>query len=277
MQDRDHPILGNPEAKMSTKREFCLVERQGPLTLVTINRPEVMNALHPPANHELHDVFEEFAKDPAQWVAIVTGAGDKAFSAGNDLKYQAMGGKMSVPPSGFAGLTSRFDLNKPVIAAVNGLAMGGGFEIALAADIIVAADTATFALPEPRVGLAALAGGLHRLPREIGLKKALGMILTGRRVSATEGKELGFVNDVVPAGDLIASAKKWADQILALSPMSIRASKEAVYRGLTEPSVAAAMEGQRNYPAVQAMFKSADFIEGPMAFAQKRPPQWKGQ
>jgi enoyl-CoA hydratase/carnithine racemase len=262
---------------VTAKREFCLVERQGPLTIVTINRPEVMNALHPPANHELHDVFEEFAKDASQWVAIVTGAGDKAFSAGNDLKYQAMGGKMSVPPSGFAGLTSRFDLNKPVIAAVNGLAMGGGFEIALACDIIVAADSATFALPEPRVGLAALAGGLHRLPREIGLKKALGMILTGRRVSAIEGKELGFVNDVVPAAELMPAAKKWADQILALSPMSIRASKEAVYRGLTEPSIAAAMEGQRNYPSVQAMFKSADFVEGPMAFAQKRPPQWKGQ
>jgi crotonobetainyl-CoA hydratase len=262
---------------MSASREFCQVERQGHLTIVTINRPEVMNALHPPANHELHAVFDEFAADPAQWVAIVTGAGDKAFSAGNDLKFQAMGGKMSVPTSGFAGLTSRFDLNKPVIAAVNGLAMGGGFEIALACDIIVAADSAIFALPEPRVGLAALAGGLHRLPREIGLKKALGMILTGRRVSAAEGKELGFVNETVPAADLMPAAKRWAEQILALSPMSIRASKEAVYRGLTESSIAAAMDGQRSYPAVQAMFKSADFIEGPMAFAQKRPPQWKGQ
>jgi enoyl-CoA hydratase/carnithine racemase len=261
---------------MTTPQQYCHVERQGPLTIVTINRPDVMNALHPPANHELHEVFDAFAQDASQWVAIITGAGEKAFSAGNDLKYQAMGGKMSVPSSGFAGLTSRYDLNKPVIAAVNGLAMGGGFEIALACDLIVAADTASFALPEPRVGLAALAGGLHRLPREIGLKKALGMILTGRRVSAAEGKELGFVNEVVPASELIAAAKRWAEQILALSPMSIRASKEAVYRGLTEPSVAAAMEAQRTYPAVQSMFKSADFIEGPMAFAQKRPPQWKG-
>src|SRR6201999_3396970 len=109
---------------------------------------------------------------------------------------QAAGGKMSMPPSGFAGLCSRFDLDKPLIAAVNGLAMGGGFEIALACDIVVAAETATFALPEPRVGLAALAGGLHRLPRTIGDKRALGMILTGRRVSAKEGFELGFVNEV---------------------------------------------------------------------------------
>src|SRR5258707_1364648 len=135
--------------------EFCKVEREGRLTIVTMNRPEVMNALHPPANFELARVVDAFAQDTEQWVAIVTGAGDKAFSAGNDLKYQAAGNAITVPPTGFAGLTSRFDLNKPVIAAVNGLAMGGGFEIALACDLIVAAETAIFALPEPRVGLAA--------------------------------------------------------------------------------------------------------------------------
>ena len=163
--------------------EFCKVEREGRLTIVTMNRPDVMNALHPPANFELAKIFDQFAQDADQWVAIITGAGDRAFSAGNDLKYQAAGNPITVPPTGFAGLTSRFDLNKPVIAAVNGLAMGGGFEIALACDLIVAAETALFALPEPRVGLAALAGGLHRLPREIGMKKALGMILTGRRVT----------------------------------------------------------------------------------------------
>jgi enoyl-CoA hydratase/carnithine racemase len=236
-----------------------------------------MNALHPPANHELAAAFDEFAADPTQWVAIITGAGDKAFSAGNDLKYQASGQPMSIPASGFGGLTSRFDLNKPVIAAVNGLAMGGGFEIALAADIVVADEGAVFALPEPRVGLAALAGGLHRLPREIGLKQALGMILTGRRVGAAEGQALGFVNEVAPRGTVLEVAKKWAGQILALSPMSVRASKDAVYRGLTEPSIQAAMERQRTYDAVRAMLKSADFIEGPLAFAQKRPPNWQGK
>ena len=260
-----------------TDYKFCKVEREGPLTIVTLNRPEVMNALHPPQHFELDSIFNDFANDPEQWVAIVTGAGEKAFSAGNDLKYQAGGGKMSMPPSGFAGLCSRFDLDKPLIAAVNGLAMGGGFEIALACDIVVAAETATFALPEPRVGLAALAGGLHRLPRTIGDKRALGMILTGRRVSAKEGQTLGFVNDVVAPADLMASAKKWATQILELSPMSVRASKQAVYRGLTEPSVEAALKAQIKYPAVAAMFKSEDFVEGPMAFAQKRPPQWKGK
>ncbi len=257
--------------------EFCRVEQQGPLTTITLNRPEVMNALHPPAHFELSQVFDAFAADPGQWVAIVTGAGDRAFSAGNDLKYQASGGKMSAPPSGFGGLTRRFDLNKPVIAAVNGIAMGGGFEIALACDLIVASEAAVFALPEPRVGLAALAGGLHRLPREIGTKRALGMILTGRRVSAREGVALGFVNEVVAPADLMDAAQRWAKQILELSPMSVRASKEAVYKGLNEESVAEALAHQSSYPAVAAMYKSTDFIEGPRAFAEKRPPQWKGE
>jgi enoyl-CoA hydratase/carnithine racemase len=242
-----------------------------------MNRPEVMNALHPPANFELAKIFDHFAQDADQWVAIVTGAGDKAFSAGNDLKYQAAGNPITIPPTGFAGLTSRFDLNKPVIAAVNGLAMGGGFEIALACDLIVAAETAMFALPEPRVGLAALAGGLHRLPREIGMKKALGMILTGRRVVAVEGQALGFVNEVAKPGEALAVARKLASQILECSPMSIRASKEAVYRGLAESSLQAAIENQSKYEAIRAMFRSEDLIEGPMSFAQKRPPQWKGR
>ena len=257
--------------------EFIKVERDGPVTTVILNRPEVMNALHSPAHFELHEAFDAFAADPEQWVAIVTGAGDRAFSAGNDLKHQAGGGKMENPPSGFAGLTSRFDLTKPLIAAVNGVAMGGGFEIALACDLIVAAETATFALPEPRVGLAALAGGLHRLPRAIGPKQAMGMILTGRRVSAVEGKELGFVNEVTAPQDLMATARRWAAMIAELSPMSVRASKEAVYRGLDEPTLEAAIKGQNRYPAISALFRSEDFVEGPLAFSQKRPPQWKGR
>lgn len=256
--------------------EFAKVEREGPLTIVTINRPEVMNSLHPPANHEFAAIFDAFAEDPGQWAAIITGAGEKAFSAGNDLKYQASGGAMSVPASGFAGLTNRWDLNKPVIAAVNGMAMGGGFEIALACDLIVASENALFALPEPRVGLAALAGGLHRLPRMIGQKQAMGMILTGRRVPAAEGQALGFVNEVVPAGQALEGAKRWALQIMECSPMSIRASKETVRKGLEHASVEAAYAAQMSNAAVRAMFKSADFIEGPMAFAQKRKPDWKG-
>jgi enoyl-CoA hydratase/carnithine racemase len=257
--------------------QYLKLEREGPLTIVTINRPEVYNALHPPAHWEFDTVFNAFRDDPEQWVAIITGAGDKAFSAGNDLKYQAAGGPRDRPDTGFAGLATRYDLTKPVIAAVNGFAMGGGFEIALACDLIVAAESATFALPEPRVGLAAGAGGVHRLPRMIPMKQAMGMILTGRRVPAAEGRTLGFVNEVVPQAELMAAAKRWAGLIMECSPMSIRASKEAVYRGLTEPSVQAAIANQTGYPAYKAMLESADYVEGPKAFAEKRPPQWKGR
>jgi crotonobetainyl-CoA hydratase len=255
--------------------DYCITERDGHLLVVTINRPEVMNSLHPPANRALAAAFDEFHADPALWVAIITGAGDRAFSAGNDLKHQASGGDMSgQPKSGFAGLTARYDLVKPVIAAVNGVAMGGGFEIALACDLIIAAENAVFALPEPRVGLAALAGGVHRLPRQIGLKNAMGMLLTGRRVSAAEGKQLGFVNEVVPVGQALAGAKKWAAQILECAPLSVRASKEAAMRGLgmsIEEAQAARFEG------IATMVKSQDFVEGPLAFAQKRAPSWQGK
>jgi enoyl-CoA hydratase/carnithine racemase len=256
---------------------FITVDRDGPVTTITLNRPEVMNALHSPMHFEMDAALNDFAADPDQWVGIVTGAGERAFSAGNDLKWQASGGEMRSPPSGFAGLTSRFDLAKPLIAAVNGVAMGGGFEIALACDLIVASEAAVFALPEPRVGLAALAGGLHRLPRAIGVKRAMGMILTARRVGAVEGKELGFVHEVVPAAELMAAARKLAADICALGPLSVRASKAAVFRGLDEPSLEAAIKGQGRYPEVAALFKSEDFVEGPLAFAQKRAPAWKGR
>lgn len=256
--------------------EFIRVEREGPLTIVTLNRPEVMNALHAEAHWELQEVFDHFAEDPDQWVAILTGEG-RAFSAGNDLKRQAGGGRMDRPPSGFAGVMMRYELNKPLIAAVNGIAMGGGFEAALACDIILAAEGAVFALPEPKVGLAALAGGLHRLPRAVGVKRALGMILTARRVSAQEGFEMGFVNAVVPGDQLMVEARRWAEMILQCSPAAIRAAKETVYRGLDEPSLAAAMTAQRDYPAVKAMFASEDFKEGPRAFAEKRSPNWTGR
>jgi len=256
--------------------QYCTTDESDHILTITLNRPEVMNALHPPANAELAGVFDDFAADNGLWVAIVTGAGDRAFSAGNDLKYQASGGDMrGQPDSGFAGLTARYDLLKPVIAAVNGVSMGGGFEIALACDVIIAAHSAVFALPEPRVGLAALAGGLHRLPRAIGVKRAMGMILTGRRVPASEGQELGFVNEVVPDGELMAAADRWARMMLECSPMSIRASKQAVYEGLELAGVRAASEAK--YPAVREMAQSEDYVEGPKAFAEKRSPQWKGQ
>jgi enoyl-CoA hydratase/carnithine racemase len=254
--------------------EFCSIEKANHIMTVTLERPDRLNALHPPANAELGDVFDDFAADDDMWVAIITGRG-RGFSAGNDLRYQAEGGERVPMPRGFAGLTSRFDLSKPVIAAVNGVAMGGGFEIALACDLIIASDKATFALPEPKVGLAALAGGLNRLPRQIGPKRALGMILTGRHVPAEEGMALGFVNDVVPHEELMGAALSWAEQICACAPLSIRASKDVVYRSLSSASLQESME--TSYDSVRAMVKGEDFIEGPKAFAEKRPPNWKGR
>ena len=254
--------------------EYCLVDKQDHIMTVTLNRPDRLNALHPPANAELGVVFDDFAADDDMWVAIITGSG-RGFSAGNDLRYQAEGGERVPMPRGFGGLTSRFDLTKPVIAAVNGVAMGGGFEIALACDLIIASDKATFALPEPKVGLAALAGGLQRLPRQIGSKRALGMILTGRHVTAAEGQTLGFVNDVVPHDELAAAALRWAKDICACAPLSIRASKDVVYRSLSMASLEESM--REPYDSVKAMLKGEDFVEGPRAFAEKRAPNWKGR
>ena len=254
--------------------EYSIVEKADHILTVRINRPDRLNALHPPANAELGEVFDDFAADDDMWVAIITGEG-RGFSAGNDLRYQAEGGERVPTPRGFGGLTSRFDMTKPVIAAVNGVAMGGGFEIALACDLIIASENAKFALPEPKVGLAALAGGLNRLPRQIGPKRALGMILTGRHVSPEEGKELGFVNDVVPHDELMNAAMDWAKQICACAPLSIRASKDVVYKSLDSASLQGAMEGK--YDSVKAMISSEDFIEGPKAFAEKRAPNWQGK
>jgi enoyl-CoA hydratase/carnithine racemase len=259
----------------SSPLQYCKIERDGHLLTITINRPEVMNALHPPACLELEKVFDDFTADPELWVAILTGAGDRTFSAGNDLKFQAAHGKIARAKTGFAGLTSRFDLSKPVIAAVNGIAMGGGFEIALACDLIIASETAVFALPEPRVGMAALAGGLHRLPRQIGLKRAMGMILTGRRVSASEGERLGFVNEVVAPHELMQSARRWANMVLECAPLSIRASKDVVMQGLREADLQAAMASP---PAsVALLYGSEDYVEGPRAFSEKRTPRWLGK
>lgn len=258
-----------------TELEFCKVEDIGRIRLVTINRPHAMNALPSQGSDELELVWNEFAKRDDLWVGIITGAGDKAFCAGNDLKIQAAGKRGPRPQSGSGGLTSRFDLHKPLIAAVNGFAMGGGFEIALACDLIIASENAVFALPEPKWGMIAGAGGVHRLPRQIPLKQAMGIILTGRRVSAQEGRELGFVNEVVPVGGALEAAMRWANQILECSPMAIRASKEAVYRGFDEPNLEAAV--RTRYPEQVAAYAGEDFIEGPKAFSEKRKADWQNK
>ncbi len=228
--------------------QYCIVQDEGRVRIVTLNRPEVLNALHADANDELATVWDEFSARDDLWVGIITGAGEACvLSAGNDLKVQAAGRRRPNGPNGFAGITHRFNLDKPMIAAVNGWAMGGGFETALACDIIIAAENALFALPEPRVGLIAGGGGVHRLPRMIPMKKAMGMILTGRRVPAREGFELGFVTEVVPQGQALEAAKRWANMILECSPMAVRASKQASYRGLGEPTLETAM--RKVYPA----------------------------
>jgi enoyl-CoA hydratase/carnithine racemase len=257
--------------------QFTLIEKRGRVTVITINRPEVHNALHPPASFELAQAFDDFAADRSQWVAILTGGGDKAFSTGNDLKFHSQVKDMKdmkLPPSGFGGITDRYDLNKPVIAAVNGLAYGGGFELALACDLLIASDRATFALPEVKVGLCATAGGMVRLPRIIGIKAAMGIALTGRPVSARDGLSMGFINEVVDHDKLMATAMTWAERIAENSTLAVQAAKEVMTKSLDIANLPEAMQQQAQYPALKRLFSSTDFVEGPLAFAQKRKPVW---
>jgi enoyl-CoA hydratase/carnithine racemase len=256
---------------------FVEYEKRGRVAWVTLNRPEVMNALHPPCHDELEQIWNDFTADPEVWVAVLTGAGERAFSAGNDLKWTAQhGGKLPpMPPGGFAGIVSRFDMTKPVIAAVNGFALGGGFEIVLACDVVVAAEHAQFGLPEPKVGLMAAAGGAQRLPRQIPLKVAMGMMLTGEPIGAARALELGLVNEVVPLAELHAAAGRWAEKIAACSPLSVRATKQAALDSLDKPLRDAV--AITNYPAVLELLRSEDALEGPRAFAEKRKPVWKGR
>lgn len=255
--------------------EYCLVERRGHLLEVTINRPDVRNCLHPMANDELAEIFDAYEADGDLWVAILTGAGTVAFSAGNDLKYSASGKPMWSPKTGFGGLTNRVRV-KPVIAAVNGFAMGGGTEISLACDIVVADEKAQFALSEVRVGLFAGAGGLVRLPRQIAKKVAVELILTGRKLPAAEAYRLGLISRVVPDGKSLEAAREIAAEILEASPTSVRLSMQVMNDADAYP---AEIEAIRNMKAGVAdeLITSEDFQEGPKAFAQKRKPVWKNR
>lgn len=255
---------------------YCLYQPEGPLLTLTLNRPEVLNAMHQQAHQELADAFDRYAADPALRVCIVTGAGGRAFCVGTDLKALAASGDHTKPATGFAGITHRFDLWKPVIAAVNGLCLGGGLEIVAACDLAVAAEHAEFGLPEPRVGLAALGGGLlQRLPRQIPMKDAMALVLTGSRIDAQEARRIGLLNDVVPAPMLMERARSLAAEILACAPLAVQASKQVMLQSLAQANLAATMH--EDYPMAQRMLASEDAKEGPRAFAEKRGPRWTGR
>jgi enoyl-CoA hydratase/carnithine racemase len=245
---------------------------------ITLNRPEVLNAINVKMHEELQTAFDDFAADDSKWVCVVIGGGDRAFCAGSDLKAIARNeGPTSYPKNGYAGLIERYDLDKPVIAAVDGIAVGGGFEVALACDIILATRRSVFGLPEPLIGRMALGGGVHRLARQIGLKHAMGMILGSESVDAQKALEMGIVTQLVENGQIETAISSWIAKILKCAPLSVRASKEAVLMGLEEASLEDALKRQTEYPAFVKMINSSDADEGPLAFSQKRTPDWKGR
>jgi dehydration protein DpgD len=263
--------------------EFIKYEKADHIAYLTINRPDRMNALHPPASAELGRAWDDFEQDDDAWVAIVTGAGERAFSAGMDLRNRAeeneRGGQAQVSLGanrGFGSLTNprHAHIWKPIIAAVNGYALGGGLELAMACDIIIAADHAQFGLPEPKRGIIAGAGGVHRLPRHLPLKVAMGYMLTGRHMPAAEAYRWGLVNEVVPLADLMRTAELWAREILECAPLSVRATKQGALMGL-EMSLTDAYNTV--FPEQQKMQASQDSREGILAFAEHRKPVWTGR
>lgn len=252
---------------------FIRIEQRDAILTITIDRPEVLNSLHLDAHVELSRAFDRYAADPKLRVAIITGAGDRAFCVGTDLKSLAKTGNYEYPHGGFAGITKRFDLWKPVIAAVNGLCLGGGVEIVAACDLAVAAEHAEFGLPEPRVGLAALGGGaLQRLARQMPMKEAMALVLTAKRIPSDEARRVSLVNEVVARGAALDRARSIAHDLLDCAPLALEASKQVMLQSVAEPDLEAAMH--RRYPAAERMLASEDAKEGPRAFAEKRKPQW---
>ncbi|WP_329008522.1 enoyl-CoA hydratase-related protein [Micromonospora rifamycinica] len=258
-------------------------EKSGHVAVVTLDRPEVLNAMDLRMHQELARVWDDFEADDDLWVAVLTGAGDRAFSVGQDLKELA--GRVRAGTAGTATfgsrgkpgwprLTERFDLAKPVVAKVRGYAMGGGFELALACDLVIASTDATFALPEARLGLMAGAGGVFRLTRQLPWRTAMGQLLTGRSMTARRAFELGLVNEVVPADELDACVDGWVADILRCAPLSVRAIKEAATKSLTMPLETAF---STRFPREEQRMQSMDAVEGPLAFVEKREPRWQGR
>ena len=252
-----------------------LQERRGNVEILTINRPEARNAINGAVSKAMSDAMDALTDDPECWVVVVTGSGDKAFSAGMDLKAfsSGEGGDIMGASGGFGGLTQRA-FPKPIIAAVNGSALAGGFEIMLSCDLVVAADHAKFGIPEAKRGLIAGAGGLIRMPKRLPMAVALELAMTGDPIDAERAYALGLVNKVVPGDAVLAEAVALAERIAANAPLAVRYSKEVMKRAADLPE----SEGWAiNSDAVRVVFSSADAMEGPIAFAEKRAPNWQGK
>lgn len=248
--------------------------REGHTAIFTINRPEALNALNLQAAEELYHAMVDFRDDPELWVGIITGAGKKAFCCGMDLKETVpyiragKGLPWTVFPSPMRGL----DLWKPLIAAINGLALGGGLETAQACDLRIASETAQFGQPEVKLGLVAGLGGTQRLPRMLPLCKAAELLLLGRPIDAREAWRIGLVNKVVPPDELMAAAREWADALCAAGPLAVRATKEAMLRGISM----SLEEGLRLENSLSVYSTTTDdFAEGTSAFFEKRKPDFK--
>lgn len=254
-------------------------EKRGHVAYITLDRPHVLNAMDVRMHEELSRIWDDFEQDDEVWLGVLTGAGSRAFSVGQDLKELAERTRAGVPPSSFGSgggpgwprLTERFRLSKPLIARVNGYALGGGFELALACDIIIATKQACFALPEATLGLIPGAGGLFRLIRQIPFKTAMGYLMTGRRMSAMRAYELGLVNEVVDAAGLDACVERWVEDILRCAPLSLRAVKQVAFESMHLPLPDAF---SACYETEETRRKSDDCREGPLAFIQKRTPNW---
>jgi crotonobetainyl-CoA hydratase len=247
--------------------------------VVTLDRPTA-NAIDVPTSRALYDAFAMLESDPTLRVGVLTGAGERFFSAGWDLKAAAAGEAVDADhgPGGFGGLTEYFDRSKPVVAAVNGLALGGGLELALAADLMVVADHAELGLPEVRVGVVADSGGLLRLPRRLPEAVARELLLTGRRMTASEAGRWGLANRVVPGAVLLETALQLASEVRAGAPLAVAAVQEilAATAGLdVRDGFARLRSGELTSYAL--MQRSEDAAEGPRAFAEKRPPRWRGR